>query len=560
MSRDGNVREQRNILLSGVQRLFELGGSRLIVSSKELIVVDQFQVSHTVLRSRDNHPINVPRIRKLIHEGAIHGNPSYRTDDDLLFCMDSHFYDTSSLGRFNEWVLLRDHPLHKTLIIEPRVRQPSALNDVFNVDAFNLNRLRSLYARGGLIIGVTCQDQADADAVIVALSSERHQLGLNTKITFLNEGLKERRRKKGILFKPIKTCQTVEADLWHIVECRNDQFIKLVDPHLIDRSNTDDTTHVYVSTYSGKNAKFANGRTLKKHIRENKGLPLLMITVRTTDNKPDADFSFSAGIYAMSSPAHFPWVTLKGQTPTSTQTLNNYSKSVEVFPTVESAAAGYISRQFARGWTSASDLYFHGPIAYSISDTNPIACILEVPDWNPVLLVGRTRNAGGRFGSRVTKAWREIINAAENEFTIFHIQDLTAFIRFGGAHLANVPQYFRRGGDETEFPKTVSLHKVALENWITSEFETRWESIHSNSQPAFPTHVKANAYQALAALASFRDFVSASMKVHLLEIGDFEAYRYKASEERVAAQKHIEEMRDEIDEEDLDEEITPPLM
>lgn len=545
MSEIAHDTQQKTILFGALKRLLELGGHHLTITPDGIDVVDRFQNVHPVQILHKPIQADVAHLQRLIQQNRDWSGRSSYLANDISFALSSRIWDSAAFGNLNAWTLDHEESSDDTLVIKPRKRLPVALEQVFKAKPADLNRLRSLYRKGGFTIGIMCRGETRADAVLATLAAERNQVGLDTSVAFSKsrnvygneaESLIKTSRIDGI---PVS-----EGDPWVLEACDRRDLV----PNVSSKPMPDaqyETARVYVAPYPGNGRYLPHKEAIEKHINQRGHGPSLIITVDVTSDGPVAEFTFSKSLMVMTTPKHefkdAPWAAV-GEQKAKRDAKPKAPKTW--FSTTEDVAKSFVSRQAPRGYISSRTIYFHGPIAYSIYDRNPIACILDTPKGKPLLLIGREQGIGGTMAGTVSGACGDIVSAAGNAFQIVHVGDLKEIIRYGGKKLDELPRHFRNDKNEDDFPETASLHKTAFSKWLKAEFKDRSASLEKALETTFATHVKASAYQSLAALIGLRDTIAETYGIALPDLGNAKSYRTKAKAERKAAAERLDDLRE----------------
>jgi hypothetical protein len=536
--------QQKRILFGALQRLLEVGGAYLTITPDGIDVVDRFHKVHPVRIGHEPIVADIPIIRHLIQNNMDWSGRGSHMRERTPFVLSSSTWDTSAFGAFNEWSLVTAKSGDDQLVITPRKRLPMSLDQVFKVDPDSLARLRSLYRKGGFSIGVICRGETRADAVIAALTAERNQVNLPSNTKFLDKRGANYRTFGAIATSNIDSVPYIEGANWIISGCDRREVIRKLIPGP-DDITIEPSARVFVGAYPGHGGYLPQRKPVQDHLNDPEHPPALVITVDVTSDGPVAEFTFSKSLRAMTSPdhgfKHAPWDVI-GEQKAKRDAKPKAPKTW--FSTTEDVAKSFVARQAPRGYVSSKTLFFHGPIAYSIVDRNPIAAILDTPSGKPLLLVGRTVGFGGTKAGTVSGAIGDVVTAAGNDFRILHIGSPAELLRYAGKRLEDLPARFRRDKDEDVFPESASLHKTALAKWLRSEYQGRMGYLEKALETTFATGVKANAYSSLAHICALRDAIADTYGINLPVLGNAKSFHAKASTESKASQERLRELRE----------------
>jgi hypothetical protein len=535
--------QQKRILFGALQRLLEVGGKYLTISPDRIDVVDRFQRVHPVQIGNQNINADLDAIYALIRQNHDWSGNGSHTLDKTPFILGSSTWDTSSFGSFNEWSLITKDSSPDEIVIAPRKRLPMALDQVFSTDHDNLTRLRSLYREGGFSIGVFCRGETRADAVIAALTAERNHVNLPSNTAYFRDSRRSYKTYGAIDSSNVDNVPYVEGATWLISGCDKRAIVSKLIPGPDDRT-LQPSARVFVGAHTG-NGYLPARKSIEQHINAKDHPPALIITVDLTSNGPVAEFTFSKRLLAMTNTSHgfqnAPWDVI-GEQKAKRDAVPKAPKTWH--STTEDVAKSFVARNAPRGYCSSKTIFFHGPIAYSIVDRNPIAAILDTPAGKPFILMGRSIAFGGTKAGTVSGAMGDISTAAGSEFQILQVGDLTEVLRYAGQPLETLPGHFRKAKNEDSFPDSASLHRTAFAKWLKNEYKAREDVLDKALLTPFATGVKAHAYRALADLSAIRDTVSDAYGIALPELGNPKALRAAAVKEAKAAEERQRELRD----------------
>jgi hypothetical protein len=193
--------------------------------------------------------------------------------------------------------------------------------------------------------------------------------------------------------------------------------------------------------------------------------------------------------------------------------------------TTADVAEAFVRREAPRGFVSGKSLYFHGPVAYSVYDRNPIAAILDLPDGSSIMFTGRDSGQGGTLAGTVTSASNDVYDASKKtEMRRFSVGNLRDLFTVGDIPLEMYPS--RVGRDKAEFahPRSCSIDLDKLAVYISRRREAALEQLDEAFETSMPTFKKGGAYKSLAGVARFRDAMSGIFGVEFPDCGDVAHY------------------------------------
>lgn len=456
--------------------------------------------------------------------------------------LDPNWDVETTLKDLGNWSVVSDSQTGLTL--RPRKAPSPCLEGVAEVDAESVARLRSLYAQGGFNVIVMCEGEPRTRELATALMAERRQIGLPTNLTLLasenRHGWRNQPKSRDYqgFFQPVATA---EGAPWSIRQ------VEYKDAHgHINMAFDGDETRVFVMSLK------RYGLTAERMAAdmEKRKSPSACIHVSLKDSKPVMRVAFTSSLLPRTSTEtgfkDAPWDIYNERKEARLKSRPPAPKTWH--QTTEAVARAFVRREAPRGYVSSRSIYFHGPVAYSISDRNPIAAIVDNPKGGkPFLFMGRQPGIYGGQAGTVSSAQGDISQAAGDDFHILDVGDLTRFVRLRDLGLNDLAASFRGSKNETEFPSTCRINRDGLSYWIEERAEHLRGEIERMSKTKFATFNRSQVYRAMAGLADFRDIVAESFGMWLPSVGDAKSFRQMAQEEKAAARKRQEGFKEKRD-------------
>ena len=221
-------------------------------------------------------------------------------------------------------------------------------------------------------------------------------------------------------------------------------------------------------------------------------------------------------------------------------------------PTTAHVAEAFVAREAPRGYVSGASLFFHGPVAFSVWDGNPVAAFVDLPDGTEVLFEGRSHGMGGTIAGTVTSAQGDISRALKDRSVqVFQVGALSDILTLGDEDLANIAGRMRRAKNEGEYPRGCTLHRDRVEAYLTGRRERAQKELERASKTSVATHTKAGCWYELAEIAAMRDALCSLFGFDLPGMGDASEFRGKERTERATAterQRTLAERRQKVTE------------
>lgn len=169
--------------------------------------------------------------------------------------------------------------------------------------------------------------------------------------------------------------------------------------------------------------------------------------------------------------------------------------------TKEAVAEAFVERVAPKGYVSGRAIYFHGPVAWSAYDRNPIAAFVEFPEHGTVLFLGRAEGLGGTLAGTVSSAASLIESVARRSgMEVLRIGDLGRVLTMGGRELKGLPSALLSEKPRTP-ARSADLDVGALMGWAAETIAAAEAEIEDACRTSFPTMRKAAAWRHLASVA-----------------------------------------------------------
>lgn len=423
------------------------------------------------------------------------------------------------------------------LVLKPKRARAICVERVIEPDADDLARLRSLYRRGGMDLFIFCEGDTRARELAIAISAERLAVGLPTTLSLDAPGRyafgNSPRRPADLVdpFDPVSV-ESVGAQPWDV---RQSSKADAIDAFLNPADAPSATVHVVADRIYVLERTF----NAMRNDKDERQRPFALMCVTLENSKPVVKITFSASLQQdLSTEPSFveaPWDVIR-------ERLAKFRASRTVVErtwhqTTDQVARAFIARKAPRGYVSNKSIFFHGPIAFCRYDTAPIAAIVDMPDGAPALFIGRTGNAGGTFAGNISTSQGDIQEAVrDKKWELFHVDDLTDFIKIGDREINTVAGEMRYRKNEASFPTTCAIDPVRLGIWLEKSHATCLAEIERAGRTSFPTYTKAQASAALGHLIEKRDRLADAFGFDdLPDFGPADEHFAAAAEHRKAA-------------------------
>ncbi|MCV9964576.1 hypothetical protein OIU34_22050 [Pararhizobium sp. BT-229] len=427
-----------------------------------------------------------------------------------------------------------------TFKLKPARNRNAALESVTAANADDLAMLRSLYDIADVDIVVACEGEARTREIALAFASELNLSGHATELHLEPE----------------------HQYVWSLG--RNE-----------DADDQDGPVMFSVPEKVGQKW------VVQMASKETPPLPptpgVSRITIWEDEHKASQYGRVTAGAFAPSRrPAVLVGVTLKDSNPVATIVLSTAAKSVasigkksENAPwtlynerkakrlksrppvaktwhqTTDQVARAFVAREAPRGYVSGKSLYFHGPVAFSVYDRNPVAALVDLPNGKTIMFTGRQAGIGGTLAGTVSGATGDIGTATKDSgFIEFHVGELTDFLTLGDLQLDDMASRFRHKKNEGDYPNTCAVDPARLEQYILSRKKAADEELaHLTRKTSVATYTKASCWAALERIATFRDAMVAHLGIELPDMGDALEFGAKREAESKAARQRQDNLR-----------------
>ncbi len=396
----------------------------------------------------------------------------------------------------------------------------------------DLGRMRSLYDQGGFNIFVACEGEARAAELMQAMIAERRSLKLPTVAHYAP--VTERYRSDIVYSMPqdVDVDNSAEGMKWNIRQVTERQAAEVA----VAKSKSAKEANVYIF-HSEAHAKWF--RQIEQFDRQN--YPSIIFTVELEKSEPVGKIGFVSSLGPLlqvgSKFENAPWDIFEEKR--KARAASRPSKPKTWHQTTASVAEAFIAREAPRGLLSSESLYFHGPIAYAVFYSNPVAAFVDLADGRTALFTGRNHSLGGTAAGTASSAIGDVEVAARNgKFERFRVDDLRDFITWGGVQLAEIPRRCRYSKDEEARPRGASVDFEKLATWIEEKTAHLQAEIEESLKTKVGTFRKANAYKAMAYHAELRNQLSEFFGVELPPVADPAEYRAIGAEhEKLANQR-----------------------
>lgn len=409
----------------------------------------------------------------------------------------------------------------------------AALEAVIKAAPDQLAMMRSLYGQTGVDIVVACEGETRAKDIALAFATELTLSGRNAKLRLnLEHHYKRDRTLETAIDQEgpeIFSGTNEDGPTW-IVE----QPEGKVDMSKLDTPGADvSRVVVWVDEQMASRFSHATEGAFAPSRR-----PGIIVGVRLMDSEAVGKLVFSRKANSLATAEELvenaPWTTHNARKAARSEARPQAPKTWH--QTTEAVARAFIERKAPRGYVSGKSLYFHGPVAYSLYDKNPVAAFVDLPDGRTILFTGRQTGQGGTLAGTVSSAKGDIDQTVNSTNLLrFRIDEVTDFLSLGGLKLDEMAWGFRRHKNEKDYPSSCTVDIAKLESYIVKRRRMAEESHVKKTKVA--TYAYSGYLGDLAALAEFRDAMCDLLKIELPHMGDAADLRQKQKEERLAAQQ-----------------------
>ena len=392
------------------------------------------------------------------------------------------------------------------LVIVPRKPFPVTLGMLATFDPEQTAKLRSLYSRSDVVIQSEVAGETRAVDLAFVITAERAMIGLPSETSIVHEESYGSPHERLPALDP--PSEFVGRPVW---------TFGLRGLHGMRKGQEVDPTVAISATLSRYSYV---GRDIEG--LEDDGVPTVRIDIDIVDSKPVGRITFSASAQLLVNPdiakaPDLPWNMIDAESARRRSRAPARQKTW--LPTTAHVGQAFVARKLPRGYVSGKSLYFHGPIAYSESDSNPVAAFVNDKNGSPTLVFGRNgrwngsavasmaqgdigdaaRAAGLIDGHHIVATTRP---PAEGCIPAVGIGDTRGVLSFAGIPAEKAPRHFRDSKDEDSHPRTATLDPKALGEWLADrEASARQEISDAHASGAkYPTKRRAEAFSAMLAL------------------------------------------------------------
>jgi hypothetical protein len=419
--------------------------------------------------------------------------------------------------------------------LRPKKPRAPCLEALITVDADKLAAVRSLYGKKGVDIFIAVDGDARAHDISLAMASELSLSGHAASLTLPPEDKYRNGRDEtaaeqdGLpLFERAETewsvrCGDRRSGFDNAVAAGQSRVVVVPDRHLASRFG-------YV-TDEGVEA------------RER---PFVLIGVQIEKSAPVAKISLSKAAAALATTLELvenaPWTVYNDKKAARQKSRDPGPKTWH--QTTEAVAEAFVERKAPRGYVSGKALFFHGPVAFSIYDGNPIAAFVDTPR-GPILFTGREYVGSSTKSGVVSMARGDIEKASRDKgFTVANVDSLAEFLKLGDLELKQIASRFRNAKNEFDHPRSCKVDIKKLRTYLSERLETLEEGLDKANRQTRPTYVKAGHWRALSHLARTRDALAEALGKPLPHLGDADHFEAMHKRETAAADEHQVNLRD----------------
>lgn len=430
-----------------------------------------------------------------------------------------------------------------TFKLKPAKNRNAALESVTTANPDDLAMLRSLYDVADVDIVVACEGEARTREIALTFAAELHLSGHSTELHLepedkyvWNSGRNEDAQDQDgpVMFSvPEKVGQK-----W-VVQMASKENPPFPPTPGVSRITIWEDEHKAGQYGRVTDGAFAPSRR-----------PAVLVGVTLKDSKAVATIVLSKAAKSVASIGkksdNAPWTLYNERKAARLKARPPVAKTWH--QTTDQVARAFIAREAPRGYVSGKSLYFHGPVAFSVFDRNPVAALVDLPNGKTIMFTGRHSDMGGTLAGTVTSALGDIDTAAKDSgFFQLHVGELTDFLTFGDLQLDDMASRLRQKKNEADYPNTCAVDAAKLERYIVSRWKAADNELaHLTKRTSVATYTKAGCWAALERIAILRDAMVTHLGIALPDMGDAKEFGEKAKVESAAAanrQKELEVQR-----------------
>lgn len=475
------------------------------------------------------------------HFAAIEPPPSKEVLEKAILQRDFHSYYGSrpremKMSGHGTWNISEKDGTFK---LKPAKNRNAAIEAVAEANPNDLAMLRSLYDVADVDIVVACEGEARTREMALTFAAELHLSGHSTELHLepedkyvWNSGRNEEAHDQD---GPVMFAIPEKAGQKWVVQMASKENPPFPPTSGVSRITIWEDEHKAAQYGRITDGAFAPSRR-----------PAVLVGVTLKDSKAVATIVLSRAAKSVAligkKADHAPWTFYNERKAARLKARPPVAKTWHQM--TDQVARAFIAREAPRGYVSGKSLYFHGPVAFSAFDRNPVAALVDLPNGKTILFTGRHSDMGGTLAGTVTSATGDIDTAARDSgFIQFHVGELTDFLTFGGLQLDDMAGRLRHKKNEADYPNTCTVDAVKLERYIVSRRKAADNELaHLTKRTSVATYTKAGCWAALERIAILRDAMVAHLGIELPDMGDAKAFGEKAKIEGAAAAKRQQEL------------------
>ncbi|MDW9481139.1 hypothetical protein GOB57_21065 [Sinorhizobium meliloti] len=426
-----------------------------------------------------------------------------------------------------------------TFRLKPAKNRNAAIESVVAANPDDLAMLRSLYDIADVDIVVACEGEARTREIALAVASELNLSGHATELHLEPEHQHSWRtgRTEDAYDQdgpPLFSAPEKIGQKW-VVQMASKETPPLPATPGVSRITIWEDEHRASQYGRVTEGAFAPSRR-----------PAVLVGVTLKDSSPVATIVLSTAAKSVASIGkktdHAPWTLYNDRKAARLKARPSIVKTWH--QTTEQVARAFIAREAPRGYVSSKSLYFHGPVAFSVYDRNPVAALVDLPDAKTLLFTGRHWGQGGTLAGTVSSATGDVdIAARDTAFVKFHVGELTDFLTFGDLPLDEMASRLRHKKNEAEYPRSCSIDVAKLERYIL-RCKDQADKELSLRAGKVATYTKAACWGQLARIARFRDDMARLLAIDLPDMGDASEFEEKSKLENRAAELRQRELHE----------------
>ncbi|MBY3155450.1 hypothetical protein HFO56_24290 [Rhizobium laguerreae] len=426
-------------------------------------------------------------------------------------------------------------------VLKATKKRHAALEALVAADAEHLALMRSLYGVANVDILVACEGDARTREVALAFASELNLSGRHTTLDLAPE-------RGYAAYSPRVAADDQDGpELFEVPQKVGQQWIVAVveEPRGRPRPPPPPAGVSRIVVFEDEHAARNYGKATEGSFAPSRR-PAVLVGIALEDSTPTATIVMSAAAKAAARAdldvKNAPWTIYNERKAARLKSRPPVAKTWH--QTTDQVARAFVARKAPRGFVSNKSLFFHGPVAFSVYERNPVAALVDLPNGKTLLFSGRDSGQHNTLAGTVSSAMGDIhVAATTTEFREFHVGELTDFLTLGDLQLDAVASRVGRGKKEAEYPSSCSVDAAKLEEYIVKRRNRADAELEQTSKQSVATYTKSASWRELANIARFRNAMVELLGIPLPDMGDADEFAARAKSISNAAQTRQEKLR-----------------